>query len=63
MEQTKKPHTTAAKIAITLVALIIAAVAGTLVQQLLFGKSNIAVTTAVIAVTAFSMWRQIWLNA
>lgn len=63
MEQAKKPRSTAAKVALVIAAVIIAAVASTLVQQLLFGKTSVATTSAVIAVTTFSMWRLLWMNS
>lgn len=49
-----------AKVVITILALIFVAVLGTLVQHLLFGKNNVAITSAVISVFAVTMWRLFW---
>lgn len=44
----------------TLLSVVIAAVAGTFVQQLLFGNSNVAVTVSFALLAAFGISRTIW---
>jgi len=63
MEQAPKKQSSTMKIAVTLGAVIIAVVATTLVQQLLFGKNHIAVTVAVAVIIAMSLTRQLWFAA
>ncbi len=59
MEQTK-PRSTAVKVALLSGAVIFVAVASTLVQQWLLGKTSVAITAPVIVVSVFGMWRQLW---
>lgn len=63
MEQTKKQRSSAAKIAFTLAGLVMAAVLVTLVQKLLFGKTIVAVTSAMIAAPVFVLWWLLWKSA
>ncbi len=59
MEQSK-PRSTAVKAALLIGAVIFVAIISMLVQQLLLGKTSVAITSPVIAVTVFGMWRQLW---
>ena len=59
MEPGKK-RSTANKVALLIGAVVFVSVLSALVQQLLFGKTYVAVTSSVIAVTTASMWRQLW---
>ncbi|MEK7726888.1 MAG: hypothetical protein AAB354_00680 [candidate division KSB1 bacterium] len=52
--------TSLAKIALAIGMMVILAVLSILVQQLLFGKINVVVTSAVISTSAFSIWRLLW---
>lgn len=56
MEQSKKQISLAAKIAIIIVGVVISAVLVTFIQQLLFGKTIVAVTSAVISVSTITIW-------
>lgn len=56
MEQSKKQISLAAKIAIIIVGVVISAVLVTFIQQLLFGKKIVAVTSAVISVSTITIW-------
>lgn len=60
MEQSKKQRSLAAKVAITLAAVVIMAVLGTLVQQLFFKKTIVAITSAVISAPVFTVWWLLW---
>lgn len=60
MEQSQKQKSLAAKVAIAFAGVVSTAVLSTLVQQLLFGKAIVAVTSAVISVSVFMMWWLLW---
>ena len=60
MEQSQKQRSLATKVAITLAAVFIMAVFGTLLQQLLFKKTIVAITAAVIAAPIFTVWWLLW---
>ncbi|MCI0693441.1 hypothetical protein L0337_15725 [candidate division KSB1 bacterium] len=60
MEQPQKQRSSTAKFAIVLAGLVITAVLCTLSQQLLFGKTIIAVTSAVISAPVFMIWWLLW---
>lgn len=63
MEQTKKQRSSAAKFTIALAGLIITAVLSTLCQQLLFDKTIVAVTSAVVAVSIITICWLLWRSA
>ena len=63
MDQSKKERSFAAKFAITIAVIVTTAVVSVILQQWLIGKSIVAVTSAVVAVTCISIWRQLWRNA
>ena len=46
-----------AKIILAIVVFIVIAVLGALVQQFFWGKNNVAVTSALISLSAFLLWR------
>ena len=60
MEQSHKQKSLAAKLAIAFAGVVITAGLSTLVQQLLFGKTIVAVTSAVVAVSIFMIWWVLW---
>jgi uncharacterized membrane protein len=60
MEQSQKQKSLAAKLAIALAGVVITAVLSSLVQQLLFGKTIVAVTSAVVSVSIFMIWWLLW---
>ena len=60
MEQSQKQKSLAAKLAIAFAGVVITAGLSTLVQQLLFGKTSVAVTSAVVAVSIFMIWWLLW---
>lgn len=57
MKQPKSQRTIGAMIAAALLVVIIAAVASTFVQQLLFGQTRLPVTVAVLIVSLFFVRR------
>lgn len=60
MEQAKKQRSLATKVAIAFAGVVITAVLSSLVQQLFFGKTIIAITAAVIAAPIFTVWWLLW---
>jgi hypothetical protein len=60
MEQSKQQRSLATKAAITLAAVVIVAVLGTLLQQLLFKKTIVAIASAVISAPIFTVWWLLW---
>jgi len=60
MEQSPKQKSLAAKLVIAFAGVVITAVLSTLVQQLLFGKTIVAVTSAVVSVSVFMIWWLLW---
>lgn len=46
-----------AKIVFAVIVLIVVAALNVLVQQLFWGKNNVAVTSALISVSTFLLWR------
>ncbi len=52
--------TTIAKAALVLAVLIVIAAFSALMQKILLGRHNVAVTSAVVSISAFSLWRLLW---
>ena len=60
MEQPRKQMSLAAKLVIAFTGVVITAMLSSLVQQLLFGKTIVAVTSAVVSVSVLMMWWLLW---
>lgn len=60
MEQSRKQMSLAAKLVIAFTGVVITAMLSSLVQQLLFGKTIVAVTSAVVSVSVLMMWWLLW---
>lgn len=63
MEQLQKQRSLAAKVGITFAAVVIMAGLGTLLQQLLFKKTIVAITAGVIAAPILTLWWLLWKSA
>jgi hypothetical protein len=60
MEQSKQQKSLAVKLTIAFAGVIVTAVLSVLIQQLLFGKAIVAVTSAVISIFVFMIWWLLW---
>ncbi|MGH9838000.1 MAG: hypothetical protein ACREEM_04375 [Blastocatellia bacterium] len=60
MKQSNQQRSPATKVAIAIAVVVLVAALSTLIQQWLLGKTNVAITSAVVAVSTFSMWRSFW---
>ncbi len=60
METLLKHKTSIAKVALAVFVLLLVAALSALIQQLLLGRHNVAITSAVISVVVITIWRLLW---